>query len=733
MVVASGLACAIASTLYILLATAPLYYFYGYVRGYYSLLDYKLCYTHNEQPIFMPHTDYIRHVSVTFILLSIILLSMSILSMALALRRPLVSSGIIYGASNGLVVLYGLLSGYVIRALSLDMARFNSLARDIVAFRTLAGTITFEGIKLEQTPIHSLIFSSPILIILLLIAVLASCAATALSLHIVYEQAPAEKRPRGWSQNIRQISAYAAISMLAFTALASVFAYYPSTLTASPQPPPATLEPPPYNYACIGLTRTARGALTYTDFETYPVPGWASSGGSWSSESGVTGAKGSVLQGTDDGTGLGRVSHYYYATSLSGYSSLWVATKTKWVSGIGWHGISMMNSGMNRLFTVEIRAAGATSGYLEIWSYNVATTGWYLHAQVTIPNYDRTSWYVVVVYYSVSRTTITITAYLYYANGSYVTSTSATITHRNVFAPAYIGVDVDNVRAYFDDFSISTVDPRSISFTGFYSDMRVEVWDNLGDLVNSTTAPASSFYLNVTSDIVVGTGVDGSIVVKCPDAYVCGVLSVPLTDAILGGDAYALSTAPIAVSLGANKTSSTITLNISSSRLFNTTTRFLRISSSQVLYARLILDNVSAPDTLNLSLWLEGVARSTSITIVDGVPISTSTSVVRLNLGLNNSIALAGYFSATGQTATLDLRLELCTAEGGLGACVYYPIELEIRSASSSSLSLPGSVGGSTDFERGDGMPYQDEQPTYGDIITPDAGESRSVESPQRA
>jgi len=199
----------------------------------------------------------------------------------------------------------------------------------------------------------------------------------------------------------------------------------------------------------------------------------------------------------------------------------------------------------------------------------------------------------------------------------------------------------------FEDFIVSTVDPRSISFAGFRGGMSVEVWDNLGNLVNSTAAPSSSFSLRVIRDVVVGTGVDGRIVVKCPDGYPCGVLTVPISDAILGGDAYSLATGAVAVSLGANKASSAVTIYISGSSPFNTTASLLMVNSSQVLYARLILDSISAPSALNADIWLEGFTKSTSITIKSGAPISASTSIVRLNLGLNNSIILTSYFSAT--------------------------------------------------------------------------------------
>ncbi|MEM1772974.1 MAG: hypothetical protein QXQ71_04045, partial [Desulfurococcaceae archaeon] len=69
------------------------------------------------------------------------------------------------------------------------------------------------------------------------------------------------------------------------------------------------------------------------------------------------------------------------------------------------------------------------------------------------------------------------------------------------------------------------------------------------------------------------------------------------------------------------------------------------MNASQVLYARLILDAYTAPETLNLDVWLEGATGSTSIIIRSGVPVSTSTSRVQLNLGPENSVALSGYFT----------------------------------------------------------------------------------------
>ncbi|MEM0002208.1 MAG: hypothetical protein QW211_04870, partial [Desulfurococcaceae archaeon] len=343
-----------------------------------------------------------------------------------------------------------------------------------------------------------------------------------------------------------------------------------------------------------------------------------------------------------------------------------------------YYGIAMLNADRTRVYAIVLK--NDKSG-IEIRSFGVTKAGWDTHVnQEKLPWYSSGAWYTIVVHYSVSGTTINIEAYFYDSAGTLRLSASTTITHSNVFVPAYIGVIADGLTAQYDEFIISTVDPRSVYFAGFYMGMRVEVWDNLGYLVNSITAPSSSFALGVVGDVVVGTGSDGRIVVKYPDGSVCGELTVPATDAVLGGDTYALSTRSITPSLGANKTSAGLTLYISGASTFNTTARVLRVNASQVLYARLILDSYTAPATLNLDAWIEGTSSSTSIAVRNGVPVSTSTSIVQLSTGLGNTVYLSGYFTSTSQSAVLNFKLELCTMPGGMGACVYYPIVLNLSS-----------------------------------------------------
>ncbi|MEM1780237.1 MAG: hypothetical protein QXQ17_03680 [Desulfurococcaceae archaeon] len=670
LILTSGLTCVIASSIYLLVALLPVYYFHGYIQGYYSILDYRLYYLVDQQPVYMPHTDYIRHVSLSFTISSLTILVVSFLSIIYRKRLQL-TAGLVSGCATALILLYGVFNGYIYRAMMMDLARFQSLIGDFITLRTLAGDITFIGIRLERTSVLGLALNNWLMLTLVATAITTSYASIMLvsmklSKHILSHNTQYNK--------VRQGLVYAMIITLAFSSLASVFIYYPSTLTILPQPPPATLETLPYNYTCTALTRTSRGALTYTDFEEYPVSGWTSYGGVWGLSAGG-GFKGNALRGRDNDGGVGRASQYYWNTRIDGYTSLWVSVKVRAETWDGYKGIGLLNADRSRLYEISVYASRA-----EVWKWD---GGWRRIGSTSVPGYSATRWYTLVLNYNVTATAVSFALWIYDDTGALVATLTASDTGATRFTPAYAGVTIDAATDRwfrFDDFIVSTVDPRSLYFTGFYTGMRVEVWDNLGYLVNSTTAPASAFILNVTGDLVVGTGIDGKILVRYPDTYLCGGLSVPLDNAVLGGDVYALVTSSISINLGSNKTSANVSLRVSGASLFNTTTRFLRLNTTQVLYARLILDAFTTSYALNLDMWIEGITSSTNISIRNGVPVSTFTSIVQLNLGGNNFIALSGYFTAMNEMAVVKLKLELCTALGGQGACVYYPVELILSS-----------------------------------------------------
>jgi flagellin-like protein len=286
------------------------------------------------------------------------------------------------------------------------------------------------------------------------------------------------------------------------------------------------------------LVRTGRGALVYTDFET-PPSGWTSKGGNWSIVSG--GYKGNALQGTDNNKGIGKASQYYYsATTFSSYTSLWVSTKVRLVSGTGSAGIYLLSGG-NNLYAIEI----TTTGSLQVRSFNVdKKNAWVILNSTRITNFNINNWYVIVVYYAVTAgKSATFNAYVYDNTGTLVASLTAQSSGKNVFVPAYIGVGVDDVTALFDDFIISTADPRYVTVTSLPgANYSVKVYDSYGQPVGSAASDKSgTAQVSVVTDIVVGTGTDGSIKVFYNPSNNL-VLSYTAPDNILGGDTYQYAT-----------------------------------------------------------------------------------------------------------------------------------------------------------------------------------------------
>jgi hypothetical protein len=148
---------------------------------------------------------------------------------------------------------------------------------------------------------------------------------------------------------------------------------------------------------------------------------------------------------------------------------------------------------------------------------------------------------VIVVNYVVDTNAVSFSVWVYDANGNQVASLSAQSTSPNRFAPAYIGVEVDDVGALFDDFIASTVDPRVVNFTDLPgAGYTICIYDDLGAFVNCSTSTGSRASVGVVKDVVVGTGVDGRIVVKDPSGGIVVDHRVPQSDAMLGGDAYKL-------------------------------------------------------------------------------------------------------------------------------------------------------------------------------------------------
>jgi len=452
-------------------------------------------------------------------------------------------------------------------------------------------------------------------------------------------------------------------------AYATLFTYYNSKITGSPVPPPVVLGAG--GAYCSSMARTARTAIAYTDFETYPVPGWASLGGSWGL---TTGYKGYGLEGKDNNQGIGRASQYYYNTRLSSYPSLWVTVKARALQRGGYYGLALIDSSLSKLFTIEIYDSAGT---VEIRYFN--STSWSKLNSSSITGYTSGSWYTIVASYNVSSTSTTINAIVYDVNGNTVGRVSWSGGY--YLTPSYLGVEVDDANAVFDDFEISSGDPRFVTVNNTIPGYSISIGDNHGNIVASATASSSTTQLSVVTDIVVGTGTDGNITVYYPSGAVCLVYKPASGDTILGGDVYLIQGGAV-VYLGANYTSANVTATISTS---STSIVFLSASnndSSKPYYARLILDvstSIVSGLTCNVTLYTS-TTTSTPITVSSGQIVSSATSFIQIPAGGSANMSFTGYASSTGLTMKLNMLLEYCSQTGEQGVCVYYPVSLTLNS-----------------------------------------------------
>jgi len=472
---------------------------------------------------------------------------------------------------------------------------------------------------------------------------------------------------------------FVALSLLISATLvhASVFVYYPASLYLQPAAPTLTFSSPPHNYTCIALVRTSRGAITYTDFETYPVPGWTNRGGTGFQL--VAGHKGYALQYSDNNGGIGGASQYYYNTRLDSYTSLWVSVKVYGTPTNSWNGIILINSGLNRLYEISLY-----SGRIEIWSYNVESrNAWRNLTGSTISNYNPNYWYTIVLNYVVTATAVNFYVWVYDPYGNQVAYVTASSTSANRFTPAYIGLEVDGSYGIFDDFIISRTDPRTVVFTNLQSGLVFNIYDNLGTLTYSFNATSSNYSLNVIRDIVLGTGADGNIQILCDGILLCLNVSIPSTDAFLGGDSYSLVTKPLTWSIDPTNTSAFVSAYISSNPDNLTSFYAIALKASQGYYVQLQLNtSASTVDpSLNAQIYIQG--GSQPITIENGTVNSATTDWVYLSTGSTKYIVVSNAYASAGSTSTLVFNVVACTngrldLDPAPGACVFYPLTVTL-------------------------------------------------------
>ena len=338
------------------------------------------------------------------------------------------------------------------------------------------------------------------------------------------------------------------------------------------------------------------------------------------------------------------------------------------------------------MYTADIRTTGGT---IEVWSYNVETGGWQRLGSATISGYVPSNWYVIVVNYTVTTSAVNFYVWVYDVNGYLVASLTASSTSPNRFTPSYIGIEVDGLpalTALFDDFIISRTDPRIITISNLPgSGYVVEVYDNFNNLVSTATSIGSTVNLDIVSDIVVGTGYDGSFIIKYPNGFSCLGYNVATSDAILGGDSYSLSYSSVTTNVGSNYTSAVISTYISGSSSSKSYVLTLGIRNNDVkpYYMRLILgtsSSISSYLTLNITIAISPSVTADPIRIVNGGVVARSSGWIGVSGGSYAYIYVSGYYTSPGQMSTLNLYLEYCSLPNENCVCVFYPIQMVINS-----------------------------------------------------
>lgn len=362
----------------------------------------------------------------------------------------------------------------------------------------------------------------------------------------------------------------------------------------------------------------------------------------------------------------------YWSQSIAGYTNLWISAKVRIVSGVGWGGIVLTDTTRSRYYVFAVNSSGyAVIGYLD-------GATWRVLGYSRVSGFSTANWYTLVLNYSRRDVANSFTLHVYDASGNLVATVSASDT---TFVTSYIGLATRTtnllyVDVLFDDFLVSTTDPRYVTFVGIPAPgYRVAIYDNLGNLVNSAVATSSTALLSIVTDIVVGTGYDGRIVLIYPNGMACLVTTIPNTDAILGGDTYIFDYRNVSI----DTTTNTVTayIGFGSNRtigpLFN-----ISIYPGNTRYTYLVLDKTNSviPSTLNLNISIVNYAnqQTSKIQIINGVVQSSTTSAIVLQ-GSNNYVLIEGYFTTRGQQTTIRLNIVSCSTPD-LGVCISIPVTI---------------------------------------------------------
>ncbi|MEM4640318.1 MAG: hypothetical protein QXT93_10620 [Thermofilum sp.] len=267
------------------------------------------------------------------------------------------------------------------------------------------------------------------------------------------------------------------------------------------------------------LYLTKRNALYYTAFETMPS-GWTSWGGSWTIATGKGRRSTNALQGSDNDGGPGGASLFHREIpSGAAYLAVQVLADTYQPDRLGL-ALAKITTPVN-IYSANLDYRGRDSGF-RIDYYDGRRWRTRVVSRFTP---TRSGWYTIIIEWSSS----TLVACVYDSTGTLIAQLSTSISG---FTPERASLIVDRDAGYFDNFIISSVDPRYLQVTGLEQGWRIELYSG-GTLIGSAVADANGVaQVTVVTDLIV---VNARIVVK--DSTGSVVIERTFTE-IVGGDEY---------------------------------------------------------------------------------------------------------------------------------------------------------------------------------------------------
>jgi len=445
---------------------------------------------------------------------------------------------------------------------------------------------------------------------------------------------------------------------------AGVFLYEVIVVDVRMVSPPVVFDYPDSISLSCSVVRCSFNSVVYSDFES-ASSSWVQNGGSVLFVSGVKG-RGVEVVDSDDG-GIGGAVQYYYGGSVGGYSSLWLSSKVL-IRGSGYVGYVLIGNGLNRLYEVSIYNDGS-SWYLTLWYFR---NTWTNIVRLSLPVLSYNTWYVFVLNYRYTGSSIVFDVYLYSLDGGLLFNTSYTYT-RNLFQPFYIGLEVDNSDGVYDDFIASRSDPRWVVFNNLSYGFRYSIYDDLNILTYDFVSSGNSYNVSSLYDSVLGTGSGGRLEVYTGKTLLC-TTQLTSQNIILGGETYNISiTNPIYISITENSTKIYSEINLTSTQQLSF--NLSKVNMSDTLNIRLVLDNSSIISS-GLTVEINLSNSTTSIKIQSGNIISNTTNHIQAIPQTTLYITISNLTQTTGTTSILNLHLE---AEYNT-AKIQYPITIKINS-----------------------------------------------------